>query len=740
MCCLKRVTGPRMSKQCYNRLTPSFCLTLTINCYENTVMSMSIQLTKQPQIANAVFAVVVNNGQQRVFVTQQAFTLPEEHFGNTRLENRFAQQEPDRQTQTTMSNLQITFDFKSEFDQSSMLQEALKSFVNGFLPTLKDKPIQLRAELANLEHISSCSEHMLKPVAEGGLGFKPEFVAQIVRQRLQIAMFVDNQLKADIVEQNQVRQPDEKLEDIVIEIKPESSGGINIEISDSNEINIEIDNPVLQPAEKLENIVTEIKQESSGGINIEISDPNEINIEIEEHKKYLPACMFDFGEARAEVKLGPTDQYAKSGQVQSPRAGAQQHGFNGSNFSFVRGDGIETYTMPNGKSTTNLPARFRQSLQFQVQQIGGEWEEFNQSTPLTKLPPAMQFLVGLQFGQINVGTWNPFTLAAKKYFALQTDGVVDQFFWKDTIPQLQQTHDAMLLETFGELMTTLGIQQQQHQLVAQQFELGLIAYYAMNMEILSRVDFDGNDMKSCQMKQIYRFEGLEALEPIGAVSQIQTQGQQQLVQYQAQQHIPTTSKRSVIVSSSATMFATSVDKPAMFPPPIKVITCYQNVHHARVFGTHLFNVDFANAERKVLQCVQKFKNDKFSDEIYKYDGGCPFFQDRQRELLLMSVGIVAQIDSVLCYAPDKKNCFVLTKGEDNLQQRIAEHNLKPEKLFQFTFCAGQDINKLQAQIYIEDVSNNTHVLTASQKQKLLEYQKQLMSIIDKFEFKHVTKK
>jgi hypothetical protein len=51
-----------------------------------------------------------------------------------------------------------------------------------------------------------------------------------------------------------------------------------------------------------------------------------------------------------------------------------------------------------------------------------------------ELPPAMMFLVGLQFGQINVGTWNPFTLAAKRYFALQSCSsqaeIEGGFFWQ----------------------------------------------------------------------------------------------------------------------------------------------------------------------------------------------------------------------------------------------------------------------------------------------------------------------
>jgi hypothetical protein len=39
----------------------------------------------------------------------------------------------------------------------------------------------------------------------------------------------------------------------------------------------------------------------------------------------------------------------------------------------------------------------------------------------------------------------------------------------------------------------------------------------MNMEILSRVHFDGNNPENCRMDEIFRLEGLDALEPMGMV-------------------------------------------------------------------------------------------------------------------------------------------------------------------------------------------------------------------------------
>ncbi|MDR1401956.1 MAG: hypothetical protein LBI81_03325 [Puniceicoccales bacterium] len=120
--------------------------------------------------------------------------------------------------------------------------------------------------------------------------------------------------------------------------------------------------------------------------------------------------------------------------------------------------------------------------------------------------------------------------------------------------------------------------------------------------------------------------------------------------------VPRHSKRSVLVSSSATMFVTSVDKVASFPPPIKVITKYNGVHHARILGTHLFNVDFTNAVRETPKFLRK------DDDQVAYRNGCPFYRDYQREFLMMPVGLQADVVGVLVMASatDGVPCVVLT--------------------------------------------------------------------------------
>jgi hypothetical protein len=113
-------------------------------------------------------------------------------------------------------------------------------------------------------------------------------------------------------------------------------------------------------------------------------------------------------------------------------------------------------------------------------------------------------------------------------------------------------------------------------------------------------------------------------------------------------------KRSIIVSSSAAVFVNSLDKPALFPPPVKVITKYANVHHARVFGCHLFNVDLGNARRGLPQFFE-------SKQRKQYESGCPFFKDRQHEFLIMPCGDRANVVGILVWAPNISECYVWSK-------------------------------------------------------------------------------
>ncbi|MDR2666584.1 MAG: hypothetical protein LBB34_00485 [Holosporales bacterium] len=71
-------------------------------------------------------------------------------------------------------------------------QDLLITFLEK-LKTLDEA--QLEAELHNIRHINGCVTEMLRSTANGGLEFQPEFVAQMVTERLRIAMFVPSDNK-----------------------------------------------------------------------------------------------------------------------------------------------------------------------------------------------------------------------------------------------------------------------------------------------------------------------------------------------------------------------------------------------------------------------------------------------------------------------------------------------------------------------------------------------------------------
>jgi hypothetical protein len=242
--------------------------------------------------------------------------------------------------------------------------------------------------------------------------------------------------------------------------------------------------------------------------------------------------------------------------------------------------------------------------------------------------------------------------------AASPDEIGSNFFWQDgTAPHFvdSQAHDALLLQAFGPLFAALewGFNPD----VAIQFETALCSYYAMNMEILSRVSFDGNDPANSRMTEIFRFEGLEALEPIGMVIRVDGGAAYAAADESGQPlGVSASSRRSALVSSSATMFVRGVDKAGMFPPPIKVITRYVGVPHARIFGTHLFGVDLANARRELPDFLGRGNG----SVLGSYSEGCQFFHDYQREFLLMSTGLPVSVTGVVVYSPDFGQWVTLT--------------------------------------------------------------------------------
>jgi hypothetical protein len=192
----------------------------------------------------------------------------------------------------------------------------------------------------------------------------------------------------------------------------------------------------------------------------------------------------------------------------------------------------------------------------------------------------------------------------------------------------------------------------------EQFETALCAYYAVNQEILSRVQFPGNDRKNCTIDKIFRLEGLDSLEELGIVKRkIVGKKTRRRVIYEADiDGVAANAFRAIIVSSSAGMFVNSLDKPASFPPPIKVITRYNDVHHARIFGCHLFNVDIGDAKRTLPDFFERKPHSRYED-------GCPFFKDRQREFLMMPRGCGADVVGILPWAPNTSECYVWSKDE-----------------------------------------------------------------------------
>jgi hypothetical protein len=415
-------------------------------------------------------------------------------------------------------------------------KRVLGVFVEDFLPKLQTakKYKQLIAELENLEHIKSCADDMLN---ENGLNFKPKFVAKIVIHRINIAMF-----------------------------------------GFSNEAKLVV-----------------------------------------EDGQYEPFCMWDFGKDRAFVnlkKIGSQGDENLSGTFRTPSKKNKKYLHQTSILGYNKDEGktlSEYYNVSvNGdyQLTPGLRHRFRQYLfttckgkslnehqngiiaekaKFLAQELGinangencgkirGAMEdvvssilgEFDEQTPLLKLPPHIMFLVGLQFGQINRGSWNPFMVAAKKYLALQSNANSDNFFWNGEV--FDESESILLEKAFGNLIVETN--EVYDESIAEQFELALCAYYAMNQEILSRVAFAGNNRSACQIQNIYRLESIDAL--VGM--QILRQDESSKI-WQVSDKISQRAKRAFLVSCSNAGPVKSLDKPKDYPPPLTAITKYENVH------------------------------------------------------------------------------------------------------------------------------------------------------------------
>jgi hypothetical protein len=480
-----------------------------------------------------------------------------------------------------------------------------------------------------------------------------------------------------------------------------------------------------------------------GSINIgDISDEGE--------NKYQPSCMWDFGQNRTVIPL-EGEGYHWDGALASPcpqeeQSPADQQNNTENRFSILRGRGEkgDYYAMPNGEITPSLGARFRQFLAFQSKISGGfsptdDIEELltqipndfesdesvekilekvqglsaidpnqvengvvkellsitcndilkpliekvktklplfhlNENTPLTDLPPSLMFLVGLQFGQNQVGSWNPFTLAVKRYFAYQFADETQSFFWPQEYQPPEEMED-VLQYSFTDLIAKIWPGREFDVAIAEQFENAIIAYYAITQEILSRSEFLGND-QGIYLGKVMRLEDMEAIKAMT----FSGDGFRSAISNNA--------KRPVLVAGSVGAHVTSLDRANDFPPPMRIITKYEQVHHAHIFGIHLFNVDFCNATRVIRRVFddEKSKNETL---VGQYNNGCPFFKDPQRETLLIPRGLKAEICGVLASADDQNHAYVLANSSDydsHSKEEIQLDTLEEKVKHKIQFC------------------------------------------------------
>jgi hypothetical protein len=340
----------------------------------------------------------------------------------------------------------------------------------------------------------------------------------------------------------------------------------------------------------------------------------------------------------------------------------------------------------------------------EIPQKISSWTVFDNKTALADVPPILAVILGIQFGQIYKGSWNDFTVAAKKYIALNSGHAVDDFYWTDEA-EIPEAGEDFSLRAFGSLMDKFypssGDEEDGNKKlkIAQEFEKGVLAYYAMTQEILSRTDFDSNNRSTCTMEGIFRLESLESLKDIGVITDKSTKKDKQKGGKKAgggnpyaAHNVLQNAKYAAIVSSSARMHVTSLDKAKDFPPPIKVITEYEEVHHARVFACHLFNFDFGNAARELPLFLGK---DEISQTISEYSKGCPFFKDRQREFLIMPTGLTANVVGVLAFATEPKNCFVLAADEPFDDDTLAKPTGGMQEELEGTLLPTTDIGRIR---------------------------------------------
>jgi hypothetical protein len=129
--------------------------------------------------------------------------------------------------------------------------------------------------------------------------------------------------------------------------------------------------------------------------------------------------------------------------------------------------------------------------------------------------------------------------------------------------------------------------------------------------------------------------------------------------------------------------------------------------------------------------------------VYAYKDGCPFFMDRQREFLLMSVGLSASVVGVLAWAPEKKDCWVLSSGAhltgliagSNPGIEVSELQSQGKKLAQLQFAAATEANDAQCRELLSHYPFEGGDPDYDNKlQQLENYQRQMAAINKHFGF------
>ncbi|MDR1457587.1 MAG: hypothetical protein LBI47_01925 [Puniceicoccales bacterium] len=250
---------------------------------------------------------------------------------------------------------------------------------------MANKKWQADAERANLEHIADCGRHMLDD-----MHFKREFVAKIMLERLNIAMFGYGDKQISIAEGQY--QPSSMWDFW------EDRTAIRMEVIGKDKLSGEFRTPT-KTRKKFHNKTSVLEySEVSNGETEQYKMPDGLMTPgiRDRFRQYLAS--------NAKKSSGKIVRKKTIDEVTSCAAG-------------VYSDIIEVLETTNVSNDQKIKCEEILRNAF-AKAVGSADEKLDQNTPPEKIPAGIMFLVGMQFGQINKGSWNPFAVAAKKYLAL----------------------------------------------------------------------------------------------------------------------------------------------------------------------------------------------------------------------------------------------------------------------------------------------------------------------------------